>query len=109
MKKHLVTIFVSFLALCAQVTFGQHVQYKPIPEGFDFPAPQETLLKYLKDADVPAMRKHCWMVFAGLTQPARPSEPASEAVWETWYGGSSVWSKGPGPQGVERFSREFSV
>jgi hypothetical protein len=83
--------------------------YKPIPAGFDFPADQTALLTIRDNKDVAAMRHHAWMVFAGLTQPARPNEADSEAVWETWYHGDEVFAPaGPSPQGIRKAKRVFT-
>jgi hypothetical protein len=41
--------------------------------------------------DLSAMRLHCWMVFAGLTQPTS----TGEAVWETWYSAGETFSTAP--------------
>jgi hypothetical protein len=57
------------------------VAYQPIPPGFDFPADKDSLLKLRDTEDMHPMRKHAWMVFAGMTQPA----PGGEAIWETWF------------------------
>jgi hypothetical protein len=102
MKLHPFT-FASLLVLTfGGLLRGQDV-YKPIPTGFDFPADETALLKMRDDKDIPAMRRHGWMVFAGLTQPARPAEADSETVWETWYSGPIVFAPaGPSPQGVKR-------
>jgi len=82
--------------------YGQAV-YRPIPTGFDFPANQDELLRIRDHKDAAAMRRHGWMVFAGLTQPARPNEANSEAVWETWYQSGDVFaSDGASPQAVKK-------
>jgi hypothetical protein len=86
---------------------AQNADYQPIPAGFDFPAPEATLLGALAAGDEAKLRSHAWMVFAGLTQPARPGDPASEAIWETWYSGEEVFGAGPGPQGVRQLQRRF--
>lgn len=84
-------------------------KYAPIPAGFDFPASSDTILAALNSGNESALRLHAWMVFAGLTQPARPQDPTSEAVWETWYSGPEVFGAGPSPQGVRSLQRRFSV
>jgi hypothetical protein len=97
----LILVVFSYLAL-GGLLYGQGV-YKPIPSGFDFPANQDALLKIRDDKDVAAMRKHGWLVFAGLTQLARPDEANSEAVWETWYQGPDIFAPaGPSPQGAKK-------
>ena len=82
-----------------------NVTYQPIPPGFDFPA-DETALLHLRDTgDKSGMRKHAWMVFAGLTQPTS----SGEAVWETWFSEEQAFSPGAAPQaiGPHRVQRRF--
>jgi hypothetical protein len=100
--------FVALAAVSA-TAWAQAALYTPIPSGFDFPAKEETLLTALKANDEATLRKHGWMVFAGLTQPARPNEVGSEAVWETWFSGAEVFAGGPAPQGVRTLQRRFEV
>lgn len=88
---------------------AQRIDYKRIPDGFDFPAPEATLLDALKAGDEAKLRTHAWMVFAGLTQPARPEDPTSEALWETWYRGDEVFSAGAAPQGERMLRRNLIV
>lgn len=102
-------IATGFVALQSSYVHGQRVEYKPVPAGFDFPAPEATLLNALQAGDEAKLRSHAWMVFAGLTQPARPDDPASEAVWETWYRSDEVFSPGAVPQGVRTLQRKLSV
>ena len=83
--------------------------YTPIPAGFDFPADGAKLLAQVKTDDQAALRTHAWMVFAGLTQPARPAEADSEAVWETWYSNAEVFGLGPALQGKRPLQRIFVV
>ncbi|HXM45234.1 MAG TPA: hypothetical protein VN924_28605 [Bryobacteraceae bacterium] len=93
-------------ALIASVAaFGQTVVYQGIPDGFDFPADQTALLKLRDQQDVPGMRKHSWMVFAGLTQKTA----SGEAIWETWYSAPTTFSSGPSPQGVRKIERRFTA
>jgi hypothetical protein len=81
--------------------------YRPIPAGFDFPADSRILLAARDQEDVPAMRRHAWMVFAGMTQPARWWDPHGEAVWETWYRDTEVFGTNPPPEDKHRLSRAF--
>lgn len=94
------------IGFCSLVLGGLlHAQgvYTPIPTGFDFPADETALLKIRDDKDVTAMRRHGWMVFAGLTRLARLNEANSEAVWETWYPGSTVFAPaGPSLQAAKK-------
>jgi hypothetical protein len=88
---------------------AQRIDYKPIPTGFDFPAPAKTLLDALKAGDEAKLRTHAWMVFAGLTQPAHPDDPASEALWETWYRADEVFSARAALQGERTLQRKLTV
>lgn len=97
------TILAGLLCLMLHGLLHAQGVYKPIPSGFDFPANQDALLKIRDHKDVAAMRRHGWMVFAGLTQHARPDEANSEAIWETWYPGGDVFAPaGPIPQGARK-------
>lgn len=89
----------------AAVPAPQSVVYHPIPAGFDFPADQTALLQMRDTQNVSAIRKHAWMVFAGLTQPTE----SGEAVWETWFSEDQAFSQGTAPQGLapHRIQRRF--
>jgi hypothetical protein len=83
--------------------------YHPIPPGFDFPADQQTLLNMRDHQDVAGMRKHAWMVFAGMTQPV---DAGGEPVWETWYAPEDVFTApatGAQLQGLHRTRLRFEV
>jgi hypothetical protein len=60
--------------------------YTGIPAGFDFPAPQERLMRAVETEDVQSQRKHAWNVFAGLT-----SNSGGIPVWTTWYSARDVF------------------
>lgn len=103
--------FIAWVVPAAMLAASQAAQsvYKPVPPGFDFPADEKALLQLRDKGDVAGMRKHAWMVFAGLTQPARPGEAGSEAVWETWYFGEDVFGPaGPAPQSLQKRTRQFA-
>ena len=51
-----------------------------------------------------AIRKHSWLVFAGLTQKTAQGE----ALWETWYSGDETFSSNPSPLGVRKIQRPFT-
>ena len=99
--------FPIFLLAATLPALAQNAVYTPIPPGFDFPANEKTLLDALKAGNESKLRTHGWMVFAGLTQPARPNDPSSEALWETWYTGDEVFGAGPALQGVRSLKREL--
>jgi len=67
----------------------------PIPAGFDFPADEPTLLQFGDRQDMAAIRRHAWMVFAGMTQRS----PGGEAIWETWWPVDQTFALGALPQG----------
>jgi hypothetical protein len=97
---------IAVLVLVAAVrgtASAQNVVYHPIPPGFDFPADPAALLKLRDDGNVSAMRKHAWMVFAGLTQPTE----TGEATWETWYTGEQTFRSGAELQGEHPLVRKF--
>jgi len=85
-----------------------HAQKKPqpIPAGYDFPAVESALLKFRDTGDVDGMRRHAWLVFAGMTQPTS----TGEAVWETWYSGSETFGAAQ-PQALaeRKLQRKFQV
>jgi hypothetical protein len=63
--------------------------YEGIPPGFDFPAEDGRLDKLLCEGRFRELRRHAWLVFAGLTQPAEQQDPLFPSrqprKWETWY------------------------
>src|SRR5580700_5411750 len=94
---------VALIAAVRGMASAQNVVYHPIPPGFDFPADPAALLKLRDDGNVSAMRKHAWMVFAGLTQPTE----TGEATWETWYTGEQTFRSGAELQGEHPLVRKF--
>jgi hypothetical protein len=88
---------------------GQEAAYVGIPDGFDFPASEAELLAALDSGNETRLREHAWKVFAGLTQPARPQDANSEAIWETWYTGAETFASGPSPQGVRSLKKELRL
>jgi hypothetical protein len=92
----IVALVAGWCAVTPQSVSGQAL---PVPPGFDFPAARADLEKMRDDGNVAGMRKHAWMVFAGLTQPT----PGGEPIWETWYSSLDVMSGAAGgaqPQGL---------
>src|SRR5262245_37431900 len=79
--------------------------YFGIPAGFDYPADKQKLEEFRKKGDMPALRRHSWMLFAGMTQLTPDNTP----YWETWFRESETFRVGPGPQGPRRIIREFST
>jgi hypothetical protein len=55
--------------------------HQGIGPGFDFPADRRALLQLRNTDAVSPMRRHAWMVFAGMTQPVADGRPR----WETWF------------------------
>ncbi|MEX2206690.1 MAG: hypothetical protein WEF50_10730 [Myxococcota bacterium] len=88
---------------------SQEIGFTAIPPGFDFPADGAELLNALKAGDEARLRSHGWLVFAGLTQPARPDDPAGEALWETWYPGEEVFGSAVVPEAVRTLKRQLRV
>jgi hypothetical protein len=93
------------LALTASIWLRAQTTVQPIPPGFDFPADEKVLLKLRDGNDVAGMRRHAWMVFAGLTAPT----PTGEAVWETWHSAEETFEPTPPPPpgAVRRPQRNF--
>ena len=96
----MVALVVTYEAIVTHQILGQALS---IPSGFDFPAKQTDLEKLRDDQDIAGMRKHAWMVFAGLTQPS----PSGEPIWETWHSSLDVMNPGPIPQSVGPKQRVF--
>jgi hypothetical protein len=89
-------------SLLAQVP----ANYAGIPDGFDYPADKAQLENFRQTQNVSALRRHSWMLFAGMTQLTTDGTP----VWETWYRkGEAFRAEGPTPQGPRRMIREFSI
>jgi len=67
-----------------------HAGYADIGAGFDFPADEAALETIRRRGDLPAERRHCWQVFAGMTQPGPDGRlPA----FLTWYGTAQVFDR----------------
>lgn len=63
---------------------GAHAQtpdYRGIPDGFDFPADKATLERERAAGNMAALRRHGWMLFAGMNEMT----PKGMPVWTTWY------------------------
>jgi hypothetical protein len=81
MKTRFYPSIVAALGLFCAATRAQPPKPESIPPGFDFPAAASVLLRMRDVVDVPAMRRHAWLLFAGMTRPAHGGGP----IWETWY------------------------
>jgi hypothetical protein len=100
------------IALGVSIVYGQLVQsangqgsdpYLGVPLGFDFPADNATLEKYRATQNVAEMRKHAWMVWAGINQAA----PSGGPLWETWFSADDAFRLGPPPAAARTLSRRF--
>src|SRR5580700_8938659 len=93
-----------FLLLAPTESRSQAPGYEGIPPGFDYPADKAQLEQYRKDGNLPALRKHSWMLFAGMTVEKTDGTP----YWETWYGVTEAFRPaGPTPQGPRRVIHQF--
>lgn len=94
------------LVVLASASAAAQTGYFGIPPGFDYPADKATLEGLRRDQNVSALRKHAWMLFAGMTQ----TTPDGTPYWETWYRESEAFRPaGPTPQGPRRIIREFAT
>jgi hypothetical protein len=94
------------LVLVASSAAVAQTGYFGIPDGFDYPADKTRLEGFRKDQNLPALRLHSWMLFAGLTQMTPDGTP----YWETWYRVTEAFRPaGPTPQGPRRIIREFET
>lgn len=72
---------------------GTCIQGALIPPGFDFPAEPGSLEGAIVRKDVGALRRHGWMLLAGLVQPA--GQGGTCLVWETWFDKAQTYSNNP--------------
>jgi hypothetical protein len=80
--------------------------YEGIPLGFDYPADRAQLEQFRSNQDLPALRKHSWMLFAGMTVEKSDGTP----FWETWYRATEAFRPaGPTPQGPRRVIHQFET
>jgi len=94
------------LAFLVSTSAFAQTGYFGIPDGFDYPADKATLEGFRSNQNLSALRKHSWMLFAGMTQMTTDGTP----FWETWYqAGETFRPAGPTPQGPRRINREFST
>ena len=86
------------------VTYAQNADpYQGIPAGMGFPADEAKLEKIRKDQDVSAMRRHGWLLWNAINQPAASGGP----VWETWYSIQDAFETLPQPEGARNIQRNF--
>lgn len=94
------------VAFLVSTSASAQTGYFGIPDGFDYPADKATLEGFRTSQNLSALRKHSWMLFAGMTQMTPDGTP----FWETWYqAGETFRPAGPTPQGPRRIIREFST
>ncbi len=80
--------------------------YEGIPPGFDYPADKAQLEQLRGSQNLAALRKHSWMLFAGMTVEKADGTP----FWETWYRASEAFRPaGPTPQGPRRVIHQFET
>lgn len=60
---------------------AQSLDYRGIPDGFDYPADKAALERVRKAGDMAALRRHGWLLFAGMNRTSADGEP----VWRSWY------------------------
>lgn len=67
-----------------------------IPPGFDFPAERAALQAMADTNDIPAMRKHAWNLWAGLTADSKSAYNGKPLpIWETWLATDQVFKNPP--------------
>ncbi len=94
------------LLLAPTASMSQEPGYEGIPPGFDYPADKAQLEQFRSDQNLPALRKHSWMLFAGMTQ----ERPDGTPYWETWYRVTEAFRPaGPTPQGPRRLIHQFET
>jgi hypothetical protein len=92
------------LLLAPTASRSQAPGYEGIPPGFDYPADKAQLEQYRRDQNLPALRKHSWMLFAGMTV----EKPDGTPYWETWYRATEAFRPaGPTPEGPRRVIHQF--
>lgn len=75
----LLAIGVAFVGAAA--SHAQTPNYRGIPDGFDYPANKSAFERDRRAGNMNALRRHGWMLFAGMNQ----TTPTGEPVWRTWY------------------------
>lgn len=69
---------------------------QPLQEDEEFPRSEADLKGLVDKGDVPAMRKHAWLLFARITTPSKadPKKP----VWATWHTVDDTFPAAAGPK-----------
>jgi hypothetical protein len=129
-------ILFAALPSVAQVCDSAKQDYEPVSPSADFPAPKDLLAKWLgfnpdpdpgtgeasdhskwQAMDIPRLRRHAWMLWAGLTadsklpRPVDAGEPAAGLLpkWETWYRAEDVLQESAGHLNTEKGNPPTSV
>lgn len=105
---------IAITAICALAVIaaagcdnGETTGASRVPAEYGFPADHLELLKQLDEIDFIAMRRHAWVVWAGITHQDAPGDVA---VFETWYPADHVFhdSDEP-PQHLRSFRTHFEA
>jgi hypothetical protein len=103
--KFLLWIGAALFLACTPLQ-AQAPDYRGIPDGFDYPADKTRLEQYRQAGNLPALRKHGWMLFAGMTQQEADGTP----YWETWYHVTETFRPaGSSLQGRRRMTLPFET
>lgn len=88
-------------SVCAVVLFvlfacepGDSGSARRVPAQYGLPADHLELLGYLDQIDFIAMRRHAWVIWAGITHQDAPGDVA---VFETWYPAAHVFHESDEP------------
>ena len=76
-----ITLSLIFLFFTSFPLPAQTTDYRGIPAGFDYPADKARLEQYRQAGNLSALRKHGWLLFAGMTREQADGTP----YWLTWY------------------------
>jgi hypothetical protein len=92
----LLAIGVAFMGAAA--SHAQTPDYRGIPDGFDYPADKPAFERERKAGNMTALRRHGWMLFAGMNQMTPDGEPN----WRTWYRADEAFAPAGSPLASER-------
>ena len=82
----------------AAASHAQTPDYRGIPDGFDYPADNKAFERDRKAGDMTALRRHGWMLFAGMNQ----TTPAGAPLWRTWYRINEAFAAAGTPPATQR-------